>query len=255
MNIEGRYIKSNFEANKRFSSVDGFKAELQLGIQLWDIACIRDKLEEDNDTDEEESDEEPDTEEQAKLLKAMSSLLHSRKANVNDLKKGFVFFMDQEKSELRQIRNKMRQKKTVVKEVEGGKEEAKEWWDDSPDFHPISEWTLQVNEYYDVSREVQQGPYSQTYITSEHQENRLQVEEEESDEEFEWCKNQEISEESYFVYVNKNRTTVRPGDQIYYCYGNRNNKFLLQNYGFCFEDNKRDSFSISIRMAVNTKNI
>ena len=25
MNIQGRYIKSNFEANKRFSSVEGFK--------------------------------------------------------------------------------------------------------------------------------------------------------------------------------------------------------------------------------------
>ena len=93
MNIEGRYIKSNFEANKRFSSVDGFKAELQLGIQLWDIACIRDKLEEDNDTDDDE-DEEADNDEEAKLLKAMSSLLHSQKANINDLKKGFVFFMD-----------------------------------------------------------------------------------------------------------------------------------------------------------------
>ena len=109
---------------------------------MWDIACIRDKLEEDNDTEEESSEEDEDNEEQAKLLKAMSSLLHSRKANVNDLKKGFVFFMDQEKAELRQIRNKMRAKKMQVQEVNPGKEEAKEWWDDSPDFHPISEWTL-----------------------------------------------------------------------------------------------------------------
>ena len=63
MNIEGRYIKSNFETNKRFSSVDGFKAALGLGVQLWDIACIRDLQEEDNDTDEEEDEEDEATDE------------------------------------------------------------------------------------------------------------------------------------------------------------------------------------------------
>ena len=42
-NIKGRYIKENFEANKRFTSVDSFKVAIEKGIQLWDIACIRDK--------------------------------------------------------------------------------------------------------------------------------------------------------------------------------------------------------------------
>ena len=64
------------------------------GIQLWDVPCIRDKFDEDNDTDENESEEDEEDDQQTKLLKMMSSLLHSRKANINDLKKGFVFFMD-----------------------------------------------------------------------------------------------------------------------------------------------------------------
>ena len=54
MNIEGRYIKSNFEANKKFTSHAAMKAQLEQGIQLWDIACIRDRKDEDNDTDGEE---------------------------------------------------------------------------------------------------------------------------------------------------------------------------------------------------------
>ena len=78
---------------------------------MWDIACIRDREDEDNDTDEEggSSDEEDGQSQQAKLLNMMSSLLHSRKANINDLKKGFVFFMEQEKKELKRVRNKMKE--------------------------------------------------------------------------------------------------------------------------------------------------
>ena len=81
----------------------------------------------------------------------MSGLLRSRKANTTDLKKGFVFFMEQEKTELKRVRNKMKQLKQKMREIGDGKEK----WDDSPEFHPISEWTLQRNEYYDIRQEVQ----------------------------------------------------------------------------------------------------
>ena len=74
----------------------------------------------------------------------MSQLLHNRKANINDLKKGFIFFMDQEKAEIKKIRNRMRKHKEKVQELKGDgqEEQSKEWWDDSADYHPISEWTL-----------------------------------------------------------------------------------------------------------------
>ena len=142
----------------------------------------------------------------------MSSLLHSRKANVNDLKKGFVFFMDQEKAELRQIRNKMRAKKMQVQEVTPGKEEAKEWWDDSPDFHPISEWTLQVNEYYDIRKEAQQGPYSPRFVTDTAKEEAEEGLSEETEEEYEWYKAEEHESDCNFVFINKNRQSIEVGD-------------------------------------------
>ena len=53
--------------------------------------------------------------------------------------------------------------------------------------------------------------------------------------------------------VNKTRKTIEVGDQIFYCYGNRTNKFLLLNYGFCFPDNKYDSYEFPMRLDVPIK--
>lgn len=49
--------------------------------------------------------------------------------------------------------------------------------------------------------------------------------------------------------VNTNRRELQPGEQAYYCYGHRSNKFLLVNYGFCFADNNYESFMFNL----NTK--
>ena len=72
----------------------------------------------------------------------MSQLLQNRKANINDLNKGFVFFMDQERAQIKKVRNEERRKRAKVQEVPDGQPEPKEWWDDTQNFHPISEWTL-----------------------------------------------------------------------------------------------------------------
>lgn len=32
-----------------------------------------------------------------------------------------------------------------------------------------------------------------------------------------------------------------------YCYGHRSNKYLLVNYGFCFQDNAQDSFEFYLK--------
>lgn len=72
----------------------------------------------------------------------MSQLLQNRKANINDLNKGFVFFMDQERAQIKKVRNEERKKRAKVQEVPDGQPEPKEWWDDTQNFHPISEWTL-----------------------------------------------------------------------------------------------------------------
>ena len=74
---------------------------------------------------------------------------------------------------------------------------------------------------------------------------------EETDEEFGWFHPEEHTEGTYFNFVNKNRETIETGDQLFYCYGNRTNKFLLLNYGFCFPGNKYDSYEFPLRPDVS----
>jgi hypothetical protein len=52
--------------------------------------------------------------------------------------------------------------------------------------------------------------------------------------------------DGYFSYVNMSDKVLQPGDQVFYNYGNRTNRFLLLNYGFCFENNPFDSFEFQI---------
>ena len=59
LNIKGRYSRANFEANRRFTDLDAIKSALASTnsdgsvVDLWDVPCIREKYEEDNDTEEE----------------------------------------------------------------------------------------------------------------------------------------------------------------------------------------------------------
>jgi len=69
-----------------------------------------------------------------------------------------------------------------------------------------------------------------------------------TDEEFDWYEHDVHDEETYFVFVNHERRTLQPGDEAFYCYGNRTNKFLLLNYGFAFADNKVDSLQFGVKM-------
>jgi hypothetical protein len=75
----------------------------------------------------------------------------------------------------------------------------------------------------------------------------------ETDEDFEWYKKDpELAEsESYFCLINCERRTLEAGEQAYYCYGDRTNRFLLLNYGFCYPDNKYDSYEIHMRTDVD----
>jgi len=60
-------------------------------------------------------------------------------------------------------------------------------------------------------------------------------------------------DESYFCFTNNDRRALQPGDQAFYCYGNRSNKFLLVNYGFCFPNNRYDSYEIGVRLDVDIR--
>jgi len=73
----------------------------------------------------------------------------------------------------------------------------------------------------------------------------------ETEEEFSWYKPLEHDKESYFCFVNLQRRTLQPGEQAYYCYGNRSNKFLLLHYGFCFPGNRYDSYAIKVNLDIS----
>ena len=100
VNVKGRYSKANYDANKQFTSIPKLKDALSAGIQLWDVPCIRENYTEDNDTEEEEEDEE-EVKSSAQALEMLSSMLTDRRATIKDLRKGFVFFMDQEKRDIK----------------------------------------------------------------------------------------------------------------------------------------------------------
>ena len=44
---------------------------------------------------------------------------------------------------------------------------------------------------------------------------------------------------------------MKKGEQVFYCYGDRSNRFLMQNYGFCYPNNNYDSLSVLVRYDVD----
>lgn len=73
-----------------------------------------------------------------------------------------------------------------------------------------------------------------------------------SEETFSWYDRSKHEHESYFAMINLNRRDLMPGEQAFYCYGNRSNRFLLINYGFCFKDNRYDSFELHLKTNVSS---
>ena len=59
---------------------------------------------------------------------------------MRDLKKGFVFFMDQEKKDIARFIKREKALKAAQQTYEV--DAPKEWWEDGQLFRPITEWTL-----------------------------------------------------------------------------------------------------------------
>ena len=68
--------------------------------------------------------------------------------------------------------------------------------------------------------------------------------------EFSWYKSEVHDADSYFCYVNGQNRTMEVGEQAYYCYGYRSNKFFLIHYGFCYPNNRYNSYSVHLKMNV-----
>lgn len=42
--------------------------------------------------------------------------------------------------------------------------------------------------------------------------------------------------------------TYKPNDQVFHCYGRRDNQYLLANYGFCLNYNKYNSLNFKVNI-------
>ena len=55
-------------------------------------------------------------------------------------------------------------------------------------------------------------------------------------------------------FINNGKFRVRKGQQVYNCYGRRNNRFLLMWYGFVLRENAYDSIPIRVFFLKKQKN-
>ena len=67
-------------------------------------------------------------------------------------------------------------------------------------------------------------------------------------EELAWTKHVDHSGNSYLVLVNHAGRTIKAGEQIMFYYGRYTNAYLLQNYGFCYRDNRYDQYDVYLEM-------
>mmetsp|Transcript_42470 Transcript_42470/g.40713 ORF Transcript_42470/g.40713 Transcript_42470/m.40713 type:complete len:138 (+) Transcript_42470:1107-1520(+) len=62
---------------------------------------------------------------------------------------------------------------------------------------------------------------------------------------------QDNDEENYFIMINNGKKDIPKGSQIQYNYGKRNNAYLLENYGFCLDENNQYN-SLNFRAVLGT---
>ena len=69
----------------------------------------------------------------------------SSKVSKKELKRGLMFFVDQEKIEIERMKAKAKLRKKVISQTDD--KAVVDWLDDDSIYQPISEYTLQRNEY------------------------------------------------------------------------------------------------------------
>ena len=114
-------------------------------------------------------------------------MLDRKRATLRNLRKGLRFFMDLEKKELdrRAKFERARKMKSQIQELDV----PKEWWEEDQLYRPITEWTLQKNEFLDIDQDASEVPsYQPTMINDETQDltRASMMNSEETDEEFDW---------------------------------------------------------------------
>ena len=114
----------------------------------------------------------------------------------------------------------------------------------------LDDQILNAVEYINVTREGEVKDREREWMES--------GQEEEPDEDFTWvdnlCEKQPelLLDQTYFTYVNQNRTPIRKGEQAFTCYGSRTNLFLLVSYGFALRGNLFDAEHFDVLLEVDS---
>lgn len=151
--------------------------------------------------------------------------------------KGIKYFIAKEKVMLQHMAEQ-KEKVIDLDNIPDGEEDEK-------DIKSISEYTFNRTEYSE--------PENFKRVMGEDSSFEENSSSEETEEEFDWYDGEKHDDESYFVLNNLNRKKFKKGKQVFYCYGNRSNKFLLLNYGFVFPGNDYDSFETQLRLDSDLK--
>ena len=78
----------------------------------------------------------------------MMGKLMTLELDIEELAKGFEYFADKEKKEVRMVRERVREQKKQA--MEKGDYKATMWWFTQSELQTITHSVLQDNEYYDV---------------------------------------------------------------------------------------------------------
>jgi len=215
VNVKGRFSKANFEANKQFEAIDKLKSALENNVQLWDVPCIRERYTEDNDT-EDENEERMSEKAERYDIETFNSI-NRMVERCRKRRKGFMALMAAElallNASVREVKKKKAESATTT-----DANAPKEFWEiESLAYKPITEWTLQNNEWHDPDSGHSPAPYTPKIINFDeadiaHRQGRTESDSEETDEEFDWFNPREHGEETYFTFVNKNRKAYEVGD-------------------------------------------
>ena len=118
--------------------------------------------------------------------------------------------------------------------------------DRKPEYERVYELNVDRSEYID-------RPAYQPREKKPEKTEKTEDESDDTEEEFSWFWPVVHENESHVVFLNHRRRTLLPGEQCFYCYGNRSNHYLLINYGFCFANNRYDSMKINLKMDVDLR--
>ena len=119
-------------------------------------------------------------------------------------------------------------------------------------YESISEQKLEDNEYFDITSNRKKAPYEQVPKSLLI---KPKLAEDTEDILIDMLNKEIDNSQTYFVMINKERRVIQPGEEIFNSYGEHPNKYLLQQYGFAFADNKFDSYEFYMRLDASVEDV